>query len=86
MKVEYDALDTVWFMAGSLFKNYPYDVPTEVFSFEVFKQAFAAVQASVVHLQVCSSLFGSLLCLHFPSAHLDHTVQSPALDHVTLFK
>jgi len=50
--VEYDALDTVWFMAGSLFNRYPYDVPTEVFPFELFKQAFAAVQASIVHLQV----------------------------------
>ena len=89
MKVEYDALDTVWFMAGSLFKNYPYDVPTEVFSFEVFKQAFAAVQASVVHLQVCESLFWSLLCLHLPTicfAYLNHTVQCPVLNHVTVFK
>ena len=48
---EYNELDTVWFMAGSLFKNYPYDVPTEAFSLPLFTQAFAAVQASVVHLQ-----------------------------------
>ena len=48
---EYNELDTVWFMAGSLFKNYPYDVPTEAFSLDLFTQAFAAVQASVVHLQ-----------------------------------
>lgn len=48
---EYQALDTVWFMAGSLFKNYPYDVPTETFKPELFQQAFAALQASVVHLQ-----------------------------------
>ena len=87
---EYAELDTVWFMAGSLFKSYPYDVPTEAFSLDVFRQvwagasmksaggllcsvdqqagevagmltrtarmhacvqAFAAVQASVVHLQ-----------------------------------
>ncbi|KAK9830198.1 hypothetical protein WJX72_010243 [[Myrmecia] bisecta] len=48
---EYQELDTVWFMAGSLFKNYPYDIPTEAFSLELFTQAFAAVQASVVHLQ-----------------------------------
>ena len=41
---EYDELDTVWFMGGSLFKNYPYDIPTEAFSFEIFKQAFAAIQ------------------------------------------
>ena len=30
-----------------------YDVPTEAFSFAIFRQAFAAIQASVVHLQVC---------------------------------
>ena len=34
----------MWFMGGSLFKNYPYDIPTEAFSFEIFKQAFAAIQ------------------------------------------
>ncbi|KAG2300502.1 hypothetical protein Bca52824_036974 [Brassica carinata] len=44
-------LDTVWFMAGSLFQQYPFDIPTEAFSFEIFKQAFAAVQSCVVHLQ-----------------------------------
>ena len=48
---EYQELDTVWFMAGSLFNRYPFDIPTEAFSFKLFKQAFAAVQASVVHLQ-----------------------------------
>lgn len=48
---EYKELDTVWFMAGSLFNNYPFDIPTEAFKFELFKQAFAAVQASIVHLQ-----------------------------------
>ena len=88
---EYAELDTVWFMAGSLFKSYPYDIPTEAFSLDIFTQvrcasitpralsssapacvhahyspngtwfttlaaaralqAFAAVQASVVHLQ-----------------------------------
>lgn len=31
--------------------RYSYDPPTGAFSLEVFKQAFAAVQASVVHLQ-----------------------------------
>lgn len=36
---EYKELDTVWFMAGSLFKNYPYDIPTEAFSLKLFKQA-----------------------------------------------
>eukprot|EP01026_Neomeris_dumetosa_P048980 TRINITY_DN424_c0_g1_i2.p1 TRINITY_DN424_c0_g1~~TRINITY_DN424_c0_g1_i2.p1 ORF type:complete len:491 (-),score=44.36 TRINITY_DN424_c0_g1_i2:270-1694(-) len=51
IKKEYENLDTVWFMAGSLFRDYPYDVPTEQFPFEVFLQAFAAVQSSIVHLQ-----------------------------------
>jgi hypothetical protein len=32
--------------------RYPFDIPTEAFPFERFRQAFAAVQASVVHLQV----------------------------------
>lgn len=31
--------------------RYPFDIPTEAFPFERFRQAFAAVQASVVHLQ-----------------------------------
>ena len=48
---EYSELDTVWFMGSSLFRNYPFELPTEQFSFEVFKQAFAAIQGSVVHLQ-----------------------------------
>lgn len=48
---EYNELDTVWFMAGSLFNKYPYDTPTEAFSLKLFKEAFAAVQSSVVHLQ-----------------------------------
>lgn len=83
IKREYNELDTVWFMAGSLFQvffisqmeyavsfvikrnslkcismfhplsqQYPYDIPTEAFSFEIFKQAFVAVQSCVVHLQV----------------------------------
>eukprot|EP00271_Cylindrocystis_brebissonii_P021839 TRINITY_DN8071_c1_g1_i1.p1 TRINITY_DN8071_c1_g1~~TRINITY_DN8071_c1_g1_i1.p1 ORF type:complete len:547 (-),score=89.83 TRINITY_DN8071_c1_g1_i1:824-2464(-) len=48
---EYEELDTVWFMAGSLFKQYPFDIPTEAFPFQIFKQAFVAIQACVVHLQ-----------------------------------
>ncbi|KAK9785591.1 hypothetical protein WJX73_004453 [Symbiochloris irregularis] len=48
---EYHELDTVWFMAGSLFNQYPYDIPTEAFGMGLFLQAFAAVQASIVHLQ-----------------------------------
>ena len=39
---EYAELDTVWFMAGSLFKSYPYDVPTEAFSLDLFRQVLAA--------------------------------------------
>ncbi|KAL6960455.1 hypothetical protein U1Q18_038218 [Sarracenia purpurea var. burkii] len=54
IKREYDELDTVWFMAGSLFQQYPYDIPTEAFPFEIFKQAFVAVQSCVVHLQKVS--------------------------------
>ncbi|KAJ6817768.1 ribulose-1,5 bisphosphate carboxylase/oxygenase large subunit N-methyltransferase, chloroplastic [Iris pallida] len=54
IKREYNELDTVWFMAGSLFKQYPFDIPTEAFSFEIFKQAFVAVQSCVVHLQKVS--------------------------------
>ncbi|OIW12250.1 hypothetical protein TanjilG_06039 [Lupinus angustifolius] len=54
IKREYNELDTVWFMAGSLFQQYPYDIPTEAFPYEIFKQAFAAVQSCVVHLQKVS--------------------------------
>ena len=35
---EYLELDTVWFMAGSLFNQYPYDIPTEAFSLGLFLQ------------------------------------------------
>jgi hypothetical protein len=48
---EYEELDTVWYLAGALFKNYPFEMPTEQFSLDLFTQAFAAVQSSVVHLQ-----------------------------------
>ncbi|EHA8589395.1 putative ribulose-1,5 bisphosphate carboxylase/oxygenase large subunit N-methyltransferase, chloroplastic [Cocos nucifera] len=54
IKREYNELDTVWFMAGSLFQQYPFDIPTEAFPFEIFKQAFVAVQSCVVHLQKVS--------------------------------
>ncbi|KAJ8493957.1 hypothetical protein OPV22_015678 [Ensete ventricosum] len=54
IKREYNELDTVWFMAGSLFKQYPFDIPTEAFPYEIFKQAFVAVQSCVVHLQKVS--------------------------------
>lgn len=48
---EYEELDTVWYLAGSLFNRQPFAPPTEQFSWPVFKQAFTAVQSSVVHLQ-----------------------------------
>lgn len=35
---EYEELDTVWYLAGSLFKNYPFDSPTEAFSPNLFRQ------------------------------------------------
>lgn len=35
-----------------ILQQYPYDIPTEAFPFEIFKQAFVAVQSCVVHLQV----------------------------------
>lgn len=38
-------------------QQYPYDIPTEAFPFEIFKQAFVAVQSCVVHLQVISRGF-----------------------------
>ena len=31
--------------------RYPFDLPSEIFPFERFRQAFTAVQASIVHLQ-----------------------------------
>ncbi|KAG5527082.1 hypothetical protein RHGRI_028117 [Rhododendron griersonianum] len=39
------------YLTGSLTKQYPYDIPTEAFPFEIFKQAFVAVQSCVIHLQ-----------------------------------
>lgn len=54
IEAEYKELDTVWFMAGSLFNRYPYDIPTEAFSKQLYMEAFAAVQSCIVHLQVYS--------------------------------
>ncbi|EFN55628.1 hypothetical protein CHLNCDRAFT_57818 [Chlorella variabilis] len=51
IRKEYEELDTVWYLAGSLFNRQPFSPPTEQFSFPVFRQAFTAVQSSVVHLQ-----------------------------------
>ena len=28
----------MWYLAGSLFKNYPFDSPTEAFSLNIFRQ------------------------------------------------
>ncbi len=42
---EYEELDTVWYLAGSLFKSYPFDSPTEAFSLSLFRQ---------VGLRLCS--------------------------------
>ena len=51
IRKEFEELDTVWYMSGSLFSKYPFEVPSEQFTVERFIQAFAAVQSSVVHLQ-----------------------------------
>lgn len=37
-------------MAGSLFNRYQMEIPTEQFSFKVFKEAFAAIQVRPVEL------------------------------------
>ncbi|XP_010250814.1 PREDICTED: histone-lysine N-methyltransferase setd3 isoform X2 [Nelumbo nucifera] len=42
------------YLTGSATKQYPYDIPTEAFPFEIFKQAFVAIQSCVVHLQKVS--------------------------------
>jgi hypothetical protein len=39
-----------------LSRSYPFDIPSEAFTFLRFKQAFAAIQASIVHLQVMALL------------------------------
>ncbi|GJM87663.1 hypothetical protein PR202_ga03641 [Eleusine coracana subsp. coracana] len=39
------------YLTGSPMRQYPFDIPTEAFPFEIFKQAFVAVQSCVVHLQ-----------------------------------
>jgi len=52
---EYEELDTVFYMSKSMFKNYSladgFEPPTEQFPLKVFREAFAAVSSSVVHLQ-----------------------------------
>ncbi|PRW57651.1 3-oxoacyl-[acyl-carrier] synthase chloroplastic isoform A [Chlorella sorokiniana] len=50
IRKEFEELDTVWYLAGSLFNRQPFAPPTEQFSLKVFTQAFTAVQSSVVHL------------------------------------
>lgn len=39
-------------MSLTAMQQYPFDIPTEAFPFEIFKQAFVAVQSCIVHLQV----------------------------------
>lgn len=56
IRKEYEELDTVWFMTSSLFRDYPFEIPTEQFSFDVFCQAFVAISGSIVHLQVCVTM------------------------------
>ena len=42
-------------------QQYPFDIPTEAFPYEIFKQAFVAVQSCVVHLQVVVAYIATLL-------------------------
>lgn len=46
-----NTLDCI-FVSHPLLHRYPHDIPAEAFSFEIFKQAFVAVQSCGVHLQV----------------------------------
>ncbi len=83
---EYQELDTVWFMAGSLFRNYPYDIPTEAFSLQLFTQAFATVQASIVHLQdVTLSKRFALVPLGPPLLSYSSTSKVPGLIQLSVF-
>ena len=52
---EYEELDTVWFMAGSLFNKYPYDTPSVAFSFKLFRQVRCSTNA---RLSLSASLLG----------------------------
>ena len=58
---EYAELDTVWFMAGSLFKSYPYDIPTEAFTLELFTQV-AVQQGPNCSAWPCLSLCACAHC------------------------
>ena len=72
VRAEYEELDTVWYMSGSLFDAYPYDLPTQQFSFRTFLGAFAAVQANVLHMQgVGTSRRFALVPLAAPLARWD---------------
>lgn len=60
-------------------QQYPYDIPTEAFPFEIFKQAFVAVQSCVVHLQVggiLRNLIGSLLTGQLPVSFLLYLIEN----------
>ena len=59
---EYGELDTIWFMAASLFKDYPYDVPSEAFTLPLFRQvcplppiAVLAIKL-IAHSRIASAL------------------------------
>ena len=60
---EYEELDTVWYLAGSLFKSYPFDSPTEAFSLNLFRQVgvrFCSLAADlVIKPSPCQTCHGS---------------------------
>ena len=51
----------MWYLAGSLFKNYPFDSPTEAFSLNLFRQVSLKAPLScswacigeALHSEVC---------------------------------
>ena len=65
---EYNELDTVWFMAGSLFNKYPYDIPTEAFSLGLFVQVCCKTLSDAAR--------HDLVQLRLPSAYSMSTLRS----------
>ena len=57
IRKEYEELDTVWFMTGSLFHNYPFQVPSEAFSYELFLQVASSADLLIY---VWLALFSSV--------------------------
>ena len=49
-------------MAGSLFRNYPYDVPTEAFSLNLFRQVRADLECSGTSVRLHSAAWMLLVC------------------------